>query len=95
MTPPVGTFLSPLRKGALQMPPPLLRYCVSAGWTLVHFIVVDHDHLTMQPVLPDDPLADEDAVRTLLRKPVDTFDASCHGLAGKAVQADRRSGITS
>lgn len=46
------------------MPPPLLRYCVSAGWTLFHFIVVDHDHLTMQPVLPDDPLADEDAVMT-------------------------------
>jgi hypothetical protein len=38
---------------------------------------------------PSHVLADSERVRTLLTKLVDTFDAPCHGLAGKARQPDR------
>jgi|GEM_PF-2345931 len=54
MTPPAGTFIARVQNGAIQLPPPLQRYCEAAGWTLFHFVVVDKNHLVMQPVLPND-----------------------------------------
>jgi hypothetical protein len=58
MTPPAGTFLAPVRNGAIQLPPPMKQYCISEGWSLFRFVVVDADHLTMEPVLADDPAID-------------------------------------
>jgi len=52
-TPPEGTFLAPLRKGAIQFPPPLRRYCESEGWDLFRFVVLDHDHMRIEPVIDD------------------------------------------
>ena len=51
---PEGTFLAPVRKGTIQLPPPMVRYCQSEGWTLFHFEVTDKDHVTIQPVRGDD-----------------------------------------
>jgi hypothetical protein len=58
VAPPAGTFLAPVRNGVIQLPPPMKLYCDTAGWSLFRFIVLDDDHLTMQPVLPDVPNAD-------------------------------------
>ncbi len=61
MTPPAGTFLAPVRNGAMRIPAPLKEYCDVACWSLFRFEVVDHDHLAMHPVLPDDSSAGFDA----------------------------------
>ncbi len=58
MTPPAGTFLAPVRNGAIQLPPPLKEYCDAEGWSLFRFVVNGKDHLTMQPVLPEDSAVD-------------------------------------
>ena len=36
------------------MPPPLKEYCEALGWSLFRFEVVDHDHVTIYPVLKDE-----------------------------------------
>jgi hypothetical protein len=54
MAPPAGTFLAPVRNGVIQLPPPLKLYCDAAGWSLFRFVVTGEDHVTMQPVLPED-----------------------------------------
>jgi len=54
MTPPAGTFLAPVRKGVMQLPPPMKRYCEAQGWSLFRFIVKDQDHLAMHPVTAQD-----------------------------------------
>ncbi|HWE50907.1 MAG TPA: hypothetical protein VG273_14025 [Bryobacteraceae bacterium] len=54
MTVPEGTFLAPVRSGVIQLPPAIRQYCESEGWTLFRFVVIDHDHVTMQPVMPGD-----------------------------------------
>jgi hypothetical protein len=54
MIAPAGTFLAPVRNGAIQLPPPLKLYCEAEGWSLFRFVVIGDDHLTMQPVLPED-----------------------------------------
>lgn len=54
MTAPAGTFLAPVRNGAIQLPPPLKQYCEAEGWSLFRFVVTGDDRLTMQPVLPED-----------------------------------------
>jgi hypothetical protein len=51
---PTGTFLAPVRNGAVRLPTPLKVYCDAEGWSLFRFVVNGDDHLTMQPVLPDD-----------------------------------------
>ena len=53
MTPPEGTYLAPLRKGAIQFPPPLRKYCESEGLDLFRFVVLDHDHMRIEPVIGD------------------------------------------
>lgn len=58
MPPPSGTFLAPVRNGVIQLPPPLKQYCEAEGWSLFRFVVAGKDHLTMQPVLPDDSAVD-------------------------------------
>ena len=54
MTAPEGTFLAPVRNGTIHLPPLIKQYCENEGWTLFRFMVIDHDHMTMQPVLPGD-----------------------------------------
>ena len=54
MNPPAGTFLAPVRNGALRIPAPLKEYCDAERWGLFRFDIVDGDHLTMVPVLPGD-----------------------------------------
>jgi hypothetical protein len=54
MTPPAGTFLARVRNGVIELPPPLKRYCEAQAWTLFYFVVVDADHITMNPVLHED-----------------------------------------
>lgn len=54
MPPPEGTFLAPVRKGTIQLPPPMARYCETVGWTLFRFEINGSDLVTMQPVLNDD-----------------------------------------
>ena len=39
MTPPAGTFLAPVRNGAIRLPPPLKQYCEAEGWSLFRFVV--------------------------------------------------------
>jgi len=58
VTPPSGTFLAPVRNGAIQLPLPLKQYCAAAGWSLFRFVAAGKDQLTMQPVLPDDSATD-------------------------------------
>jgi hypothetical protein len=53
VTPPEGTYLAPLSKGAIRFPPPLRRYCESQGWDLFRFVLVDHDHVRIEPVIGD------------------------------------------
>jgi hypothetical protein len=55
MVPPAGTFLAPVRNGAIHLPPPLKLYCEAEGWSRFRFVVTGDDQLTMQPVLPEDP----------------------------------------
>jgi len=58
MLAPAGTFLAPVRNGAIQLPPPLKQYCEAEGWSLFRFVVSGDDRLTMQPVLAEDSAAD-------------------------------------
>ena len=58
MSAPGGTFLAPVRNGAIRLPPPLKQYCEAEGWSLFRFVVNGKDHLTMQPVLPEDSAVD-------------------------------------
>ena len=58
VTPPAGTFLAPVRNGAIQMPPPLKQYCEAQGWSLFHFKVASESQLTMMPVLSEDSAAE-------------------------------------
>ena len=50
----MGTFLANVRSGAIQLPPPILRFCHDRGWTLFHVAMLDEDRLEMRPVLPGD-----------------------------------------
>jgi hypothetical protein len=52
--PPEGTFIAQVRTGTIQLPPLIKQFCEAEGWTLFRFVVIDHDHLTMQPVMPHD-----------------------------------------
>ena len=54
VSPPEGTFIAHVRSGTIQLPPLMAQYCQGDGWTLFRFIVIDHDHLKMQPVMPGD-----------------------------------------
>jgi hypothetical protein len=58
MIAPAGTFLAPVRNGAIQLPPPLKLYCEAEGWSLFRFVVTGGDQLTMQPVLAEDSAVD-------------------------------------
>jgi hypothetical protein len=58
MIAPTGTFLAPVRNGAIQLPPPLKVYCEAEGWSLFRFLVTGKDQVTMQPVLPEDSALD-------------------------------------
>jgi hypothetical protein len=58
MIPPAGTFIAPVRNGAIRIPPPMKIYCDAENWSLFRFDIVDRDHLTMHPVLPHDPSVD-------------------------------------
>jgi hypothetical protein len=58
LIPPAGTFLGPVRNGAIRIPGPLKEYCDAESWSLFRFDIVDKDHLTMHPVLPRDSSAD-------------------------------------
>jgi hypothetical protein len=55
--------MAPVRKGAIQFPPPLRQFCNSEGWTLFR-IAVEGDgdnHLTLHPVLADDDATGDQA----------------------------------
>jgi hypothetical protein len=54
MTPPAGTFMAPVRKGAIQFPPPFRQFCEAEGWDLFRILVAGEDHLILQPVLAGD-----------------------------------------
>ena len=54
MTPPAGTFLAKVRDGAVQLPPPLKRFCEASGWTLFRIARQDANCLEIRPILPDD-----------------------------------------
>jgi hypothetical protein len=54
MIPPHGTFLAKVRNGAVELPPPLRRFCEASQWTLFRVIRHDENCLEIQPVLPDD-----------------------------------------
>lgn len=54
MVAPAGTWLAAVRNGVIQLPTALKTYCESEGWSLFRFVVTDDDHLTMQPILPED-----------------------------------------
>jgi hypothetical protein len=56
--PPSGTFLAPIRNGALRIAGPLKEHCDAEHWSLFRFEMVDKDHLTMHPVLPQDSSVD-------------------------------------
>jgi hypothetical protein len=58
MTIPAGTFLAPVRNGAIRLPPPFQRYCEAESWSLFRFDVIDQNHLTIHPVLPTDSSVD-------------------------------------
>ena len=47
-----------MRNGAIRIPRRLKRYCDAENWSLFRFDIVDKDHLTMHPVLPQDSSAD-------------------------------------
>jgi hypothetical protein len=52
---PVGTYLANVRGGSMQLPPAIAEYCRAAGWSLFRFVVRDKDHVTIHPVLPQEP----------------------------------------
>ena len=54
MTAPVGTFLAPVRNGSIRVPAPIREYCCAENWTLFRFEIIDADHVTMHPILPND-----------------------------------------
>lgn len=54
MNAPTGTFLAPVRNGAIRMPAPVKAYCDAENWSLFRFEVMDADHLAMHPVSPSD-----------------------------------------
>src|SRR5437868_11962975 len=54
MEPPPGTFLATVRAGAIQLPPPLKRYCDAEEWTLFRVEALDDSRLSFRPVLPGD-----------------------------------------
>jgi hypothetical protein len=56
--PPAGTFIAPVRNGAILMPPPLKQYCHDNVWTLFQFRVEGEDQLTLIPILPADAIAE-------------------------------------
>lgn len=58
MNPPAGTFLGPVRSGAIRIAAPLKEYCDAEGWSLFRFEVVDADHLIAWPVLSRDAEGD-------------------------------------
>ena len=58
MTFPAGTFLAPVRNGAIRIPAPVREYCNAENWTLFRFEIIDADHLTMNPVMPGDAASD-------------------------------------
>lgn len=55
MTPPAGTFLAPVRNGAIRIPAPIKQFCDGERWSLFRFDIINPNHLTMNPVLPQDP----------------------------------------
>lgn len=61
MTAPGGTFLAPVRNGAIRIPAPIREYCDAGNWTLFRFEVIDADHVKMHPVLHDDAAGDFNA----------------------------------
>jgi hypothetical protein len=54
MTPPKGTFLAKVRDGAVQLPPPLRRFCNDSDWTLFRVARRDENCLEIRPILPDE-----------------------------------------
>jgi hypothetical protein len=60
MTAPAGTFLAQVRKGVVQLPPPLARFCADSQWTLFRITLLDTERLEFAPVLPDDDVDDLD-----------------------------------
>jgi hypothetical protein len=54
MTPPTGTFLAKVRDGAVQLPPPLKRFCEASEWTLFRVVRRDENCLQIEPILHDD-----------------------------------------
>lgn len=66
MTPPAGTFLAKVREGAVQLPPPLKRFCEASEWTLFRFVRQDKNCLRIQPILPDDILDISDEFQSSL-----------------------------
>jgi hypothetical protein len=50
--PPAGTFMAPVRNGAVQLPPPIQQYCVDQEWSLFRFVVSNQDHVEIRPVMP-------------------------------------------
>ena len=52
---PIGTYLSSVRNGSMQLPPAIAEYCQAAGWSLFRFLITDKDHVTIHPVLPEEP----------------------------------------
>ncbi len=45
--------MAPVRKGAIQFPLPIWRFCESEGWNLFRIAVADDNRLTLHPVLAD------------------------------------------
>ena len=54
VTPPAGTFLAKVRDGAIQLPPPLKRYCDASEWTLFHVVRHGDDRLEIHPIAPEE-----------------------------------------
>jgi hypothetical protein len=52
MIPPAGTFLAKVRDGAIQLPPPLKRYCDASQWTLFRVERLSGDRLQLRPIAP-------------------------------------------
>ena len=60
MSTPVGNYLATTRKGALNLSPPIRRYCSEQGWARFEVLVLDHDHLILRPDPDGDTLLDAD-----------------------------------
>ncbi len=77
MTPPSGTFLARVREGAVQLPPPLKRFCDDSGWTLFRVERRNRNRLELQPILPDEPAVfDDPSGSGLLTGMTDEFQSS-------------------